>query len=77
VPADLDDLVGTAGRAIAWMHHALDTQVAQRRASREFAAQELENMQAILHLLEDLRHGAQAAPQVQLSLERAKARRRA
>jgi hypothetical protein len=93
VPPEIDDLIGTAGRAVAWMHYALSIEVGARRATREFAAGELERMTAIVHLLEDLRHGAAAgpgavhgrspdphrayAPQVQVSLERAKARRQA
>jgi hypothetical protein len=56
----IDELVGTVGRAIAWMQVSLDQQVTQRRATREFAAAELERMTRVLHLLEDLRAGADA-----------------
>lgn len=63
----IEDLIGTAGRAVAWMHHALSIEVGARRATREFAAGELERMTAIVHLLEDLRGGARVPPRLHLS----------
>jgi hypothetical protein len=70
----IDDLVGTVNRAIHWMQHALDQQVQQRRATQEFAAAEMERMTQVLHLLEDLRHGAAAAPRPDLQVSFAASR---
>jgi hypothetical protein len=81
MPETLEDLIGTAGRAVAWMHQCLSTEVSQRRATREFAAQELERMQAIMLLLEDLRGAADISldrePKVHLSVTARRARRTA
>ena len=55
-----------------WMQHALDQQVVQRRATREFAAAELERMTQVLLVLEDLRAGAERQPRLHLSMVRRK-----
>jgi hypothetical protein len=58
------------------MQHALDVQVAMRRADREFAAAELERLTRVLHLLEDLRGAAKLGherePKLHLSIARRK-----
>jgi hypothetical protein len=55
-----------------WMQHSLDQQVMQRRATREFAAAEMERMTQVLLVLEDLRGaaklGAERQPKLHLSL---------
>jgi hypothetical protein len=72
----INDLIGCVARTIMWMQHSLDQQVSQRRATREFAAAELERMTQVLHLLEDLRAGAsigrEREPGLHLSLGRRK-----
>ena len=68
----INDLIGCVGRTITWMRYALDLQVTQRRATREFAALEMENMTRVLHLLEDLRAGAEREPKLHLSMVRRK-----
>jgi hypothetical protein len=57
-----------AARGIGWMQHALDVQVAMKRADREFAAAEMERMTAVLLLLEDLRSAAERQPRLHLSI---------
>jgi hypothetical protein len=64
----INDLIGCVARTITWMQHALDQQVSQRRATREFAAAEMERMTLVLHLLEDLRAGADARAERQPKL---------
>ena len=73
----LEDMIGVVGRTVTWLQHAMDQQVRVRAADAAWAARELETLTAVLHLLEDLRHGAQMAPTVQVSVERSRQRRRA
>jgi hypothetical protein len=65
-------VLGCVARTIAWMQHALDQQVTQRRATREFAAAEMERMTQVLLLLEDLRGtaniGAEREPKLHISI---------
>jgi len=68
----INDLIGCVGRTIMWMQHSLDQQVMQRRATREFAASEVERMTQVLLLLEDLRAGAERQPRLHLSMARRK-----
>jgi hypothetical protein len=74
----INDLIGCVARTLVWMQYALDQQVSQRRATREFAAGEMERLTKVLHLLEDLRGAAKISaerePRLHLSMPRRKER---